>query len=61
VDFTGTGKKQCKKACRLPGDGGVDLTKRDAGESGCVDYKNCLPFLVSSGTSSSTFGFCNEP
>jgi hypothetical protein len=60
VDYLGNGTKQCKKVCRLTGDGGVDLTKRDAGEMGCVDYRNCQPFLVSNGTSSTTFGYCAE-
>ena len=60
VDFMGNGTKVCKKACRLPGDGGVDSTKVDAGESGCVDYHHCLPFLLPSGGLSSSYGYCAE-
>jgi hypothetical protein len=61
IDPTGRGK-QCRKICRLPGDGGVDLTKTDAGEMGCNnnDPTLCLPFLLSNGTLSTTFGFCND-
>ena len=60
-DATGRGKV-CRKVCRLPGDGGVDLTKTDAGEQGCSnnDPTLCLPMLLGDGTLSTTFGFCND-
>jgi hypothetical protein len=61
IDPTGRGK-QCRKVCRLPGDGGANLTKTDAGEQGCAnnDPTLCLPFLLSNGMPSTTFGFCND-
>ena len=54
--------KKCWKVCRLPGDGGVDLTRTDAGEQGCSnnDPTLCLPILLSNGSLSTTFGFCND-
>jgi hypothetical protein len=60
-DATGKGKV-CRKVCRLPGDGGVDLTRADAGEQGCNnnDPTLCLPMLLGDGTLSKTFGFCND-
>ncbi len=60
IDFQGNGSKFCKKVCRLPGDGGVNLTNADAGEEGCVDYRNCLPIVLPSGTNDPTYGYCNE-
>jgi hypothetical protein len=60
-DPTGHDNKTCRKVCRLPGDGGVDLTRVDAGEQGCSnDPKLCLPILLPNGTLSTTFGFCND-
>lgn len=56
VNGTGTGAT-CYKACRLPGDGGVDETRVDAGEQPCVG--TCSPFQLSDGTSSKTFGYCH--
>ena len=61
-DPTGHDNKTCRKVCRLPGDGGVDLTRVDAGEQGCSnnDPTLCLPIHLSNGTDSTTFGFCND-
>ena len=61
-DPTGHDNKKCWKVCRLKGDGGVDLTRTDAGEQGCSnnDPTLCLPIHLSSGTDSTTFGFCND-
>jgi len=61
TDPTSISGKHCFKVCRLPSpDGGADLTRPDAGESGCSDYRNCIPIQLTNGTQRSTYGFCNE-
>jgi hypothetical protein len=47
---------QCYQVCRLPGDGGVDLTRADAGEQECTT--TCIPFPLTNGTNSATYGVC---
>jgi hypothetical protein len=60
IDPTGRNNKTCKKVCRLPGDGGVDLTRKDAGEGECTDLSLCSQILLEDGTTNPTYGFCNE-
>jgi hypothetical protein len=46
---------KCYPICRLPGDGGVDETRTDAGEQGCSGGPgNCLPF----DPPNPTYGYC---
>jgi hypothetical protein len=46
---------KCYPVCRLPGDGGVDQTRTDAGEQPCNGGpSNCLPFAPPN----STYGYC---
>jgi hypothetical protein len=59
TDPTGSGTKECYKVCRLPGDGGVDLTNVDAGEMGCSSAK-CTAILLANRTTTTTYGVCPE-
>jgi hypothetical protein len=59
TDPFGQGNKLCYKVCRLPGDGGVDLTKVDAGEMGC-SASTCVPILLATGATSTVYGVCPE-
>ncbi len=60
LDPTGHNNKTCLKVCRLPGDGGVDLTRTSAGEQGCTDLSLCSPIALANGMTNPTYGFCNE-
>jgi hypothetical protein len=60
IDPTGHDNKTCLKVCRLPGDGGVDLTRKDAGEGECTDLSLCSPIALANGTTNPTYGVCNE-
>lgn len=51
--------KACYKVCRLPSpDGGADLTRADAGESGC-NPASCTPMLLTvNGNLTTVYGVC---
>jgi hypothetical protein len=58
-DPTSSNPKTCRRVCRLPGDGGVDLTQ--PGEGGCASgVQACTPIAFPDGTTNPTFGFCND-
>jgi hypothetical protein len=61
-DPTSISGKRCYKVCRLPSpDGGADLTRVDAGETGCSDYHNCKTIqLTTSGATTTLLGYCQE-
>ena len=61
VCYDPTGGRQpspvCYPVCRLPGDGGVDETRVDAGEQGCAGGSAfCMPF----NPPNPTFGYCQN-
>jgi len=60
-DPNGNNNMQCWPVCRLPGDGGVDITNTAVGESKCTTGPGaCNPIRLSDGTTNPTFGFCND-
>jgi len=60
-DALGNNTKQCWPVCRLPGDGGVDITNVGAGESKCTTGPGaCNPIRLPDGSTNPTFGFCND-
>ena len=61
LDAGGTGSMQCWPVCRLPGDGGVDITNTGAGEQKCTTGPGaCQSIRLSDGSTNPTFGFCND-
>ncbi|HVY40636.1 MAG TPA: hypothetical protein VHM31_22010 [Polyangia bacterium] len=59
VCYNPTGKvgdSQCRRACRLPTDGGAS----DAGASTCSSPGACAPMRLTNNMLTTTWGYCNE-